>query len=269
MNLMARSSERDSRGFTIVELMVVTAIIGVAVALLLPAVQSARESARQIVCKNNLKQIGIALHGYHDVHGTLPVGCLEWRGFAGATHRKQFAWSAMLLPFLEQQTLHEQIDFGVPFDHPKNQLAAAVRVATYQCPNVPDRVQVRGPIDYGGLYGETHVDRTNNDGLLVYERAFSFADCSDGLNQTFVVAEDALGPDPEWINGRNVFVVAYGINDPDAWIGDNEIRSLHPGLAMTLLLGGAVRATSETIDRSVLGGLITRAGGEVIRSDQW
>jgi hypothetical protein len=99
--------------------------------------------------------------------------------------------------------------------------------------------QLRGPIHYGGLFGETLVNRIQNDGMLIYETARRFADCTDGLSNTLIVAEDALSPDPVWINGRNVFVVAYGINDPSAWIGDNEIRSLHPGGAMTLTVAGS------------------------------
>lgn len=254
---------------TLVELLVVIAIIGILVSLLLPAVQQVREAARQMSCKNNLHQIGIAIHNYHDTLGTLPVGCLQWRGFSGASQRKQFAWSAFILPYMEQQPLHSQIDFGVPYDHPSNKSAASVRIPTYLCPTVPSKEQLRGPTHYGGIYGEILLTRAQDDGLLVYDRAFRFRDCTDGLNQTLIVAEDALGPDPEWINGRNVFVVAHGINDPTAWIGDNEIRSLHPSLAMVLFAGGNVRALPETIDRTVLGSLVTRAGGEVIDGNGW
>lgn len=256
-------------GLTLVELLVVVAIIGILVSLLLPAVQQVREAARQLSCKNNLHQIGIALHGYHDSLGTLPVGCLQWRGFSGSSQRKQFAWSALILPYMEQQPLHSQIDFGVPYDHVDNGEAASARISSYLCPSVPERDQLRGPIHYGGLYGETLIDRAQNDGLLVYERSFQFRDCTDGLNQTMIVAEDSLSPDPEWINGRNVFVVSHGINDPTAWIGDNEIRSLHPTLAVVLFAGGNVKSLSDSIDEQVLGGLITRAGGEVIDGSSW
>lgn len=252
------------RGLSLVELLVVISVIALLVGLMLPAVQGAREAARQITCKNNLRQIGLALHQYHDIHQRLPVGCLEWRGFGGNAARKQFAWSAMILPQLEQEPTFSLIDWRLPFDHPANALPASQRISTYICPNVPPRDRPRGPIHYGGLFGEMIVNRVQNDGMFVYEVAIRFSECRDGLTNTLIVAEDALSPDPEWINGRNVFVVAHGVNDPQAWIGDNEIRSLHPGGAMALTAAGSVHFLSDGIEKRVLGSLITRANGETV-----
>ena len=98
---MPRPSD-TSRAFTLIELLVVIAIIAVLIALLLPAVQAARESARRGQCINNLKQIGIALHGYHDVHNTFPAG--GWIALATqpATINMNMGWSAAVLPWLEQ-----------------------------------------------------------------------------------------------------------------------------------------------------------------------
>ena len=253
----SRSPSRQ--GMTLVELLVVMTIIGILVALLLPAVQSAREAGRKAACKNNLRQVGIALHAYHDAFGTLPTGCLEW-------NQRQYAWSALLLPFLEQQNLYLQIDFSTRFDAPVNAAAARTRLQVYECPTGPQRTLPRGRTDYGGLYGERMVDFLPDDGLFVHEVSFAFHHIRDGLSQTMAVAEDVGGPDSEWINGRNVFVQSGGINDPKAWAGDNEIRSLHPTGAMTLFADARVVFLSDSLDKLVLGQMITRSKGEVI---QW
>ena len=255
---------RQRKAFTLIELLVTLAIIGILVALLLPAVQAAREAARRASCKNNLHQIGLALHAYHDALRSLPVGCLEWCATPFQTTRRQFAWSALLLPFLEQQPLHAQIDFRYPFDAPQNRPAAATRLSTYECPTAPGRELPRAQTDYGGLFGEIINDRKQDDGVFLYESSVAFAEICDGLTNTFAVAEDVGGPDSEWINGRNVFVQANGVNDPAAWIGDNEIRSKHRGGAMVLACDGAVHFVSETIPLDLLGALITRANAEVV-----
>jgi prepilin-type N-terminal cleavage/methylation domain-containing protein len=253
-------------GFTLVELLVVIAIIGILVSLLLPAVQMVREAARKTSCKNNLRQIGIALHNYHDVHQTLPPGCLEWRGWNAPRTHRQMAWSGMILPFLEQTNLHASIDWGKPFDAIENAFAANSDVPVYACPSDKGFVQARGLISYGGIFGELILDRQQDDGLFVYDRAFKFRDILDGLTYTIAVSEDVGGPDRQWINGRNVFVVAHGINDPTAWVGDNEIRSDHPSGAMLLFADARTTFASNSMDRRVLGGLITRAKREVISS---
>ena len=107
---------RRKTGFTLVELLVVIAIIGILVALLLPAIQAAREAARRIQCGNNLKQMGIGLHNYHDVHGTFP--CDVWQRTYPATSpmtdHRGYTWINLLLPFIEQQTLANQIDYSLP-----------------------------------------------------------------------------------------------------------------------------------------------------------
>ncbi|MDP6554755.1 MAG: DUF1559 domain-containing protein, partial [Pirellulaceae bacterium] len=117
---------RKTRGFTLVELLVVIAIIGILVALLLPAVQAAREAARRMSCSNNLKQIGIALHNYHDTYKTFPPDAIWWGGNrktglsrttnnAGVSGgQRNYTWIALILPFMEQQPLHDRIDFKVP-----------------------------------------------------------------------------------------------------------------------------------------------------------
>ncbi len=260
---------RSRSAFTLVELLVVIAIIGILVGLLLPAVQAAREAARKVGCKNNLRQMGIALHNYESAHSCLPTGCIEWRPFGGSQQRKQFAWSALLLPFLEQGNLHSQISFNVPFDAPENAAAAAVRLAVYECPTAEEREMVRGRSDYGGLFGERLRDNTPDDGSFLYEKRIEFRDIRDGLSGTACISEDVGGPSSEWINGANVFVQSGSINDPNVWIGDNEIRSKHTGGAMILFADSHVHFISQHVDQQVLGAIITRASGEVVSESDY
>ncbi len=262
--LRRMQSLEASQGFTLVELLVAMGIIGVIVSIVLPAVQDVREAARKVSCKNNLRQIGISLHSYHDVHGSLPAGCIEWRAWNSPPTHRQFAWSAMLLPFIEQQNLHQQINWSKPYDAIENLVVSKVDLPIYLCPSEPDFTPDKGLISYGGIFGELIIDREQNDGLFVYERAFRIRDVLDGLTNTLAVSEDVGGPDREWINGRNVFAVAHGINDATAWAGDNEIRSAHEGGAMLLFADGRTLFVSESIDRQTLGKLITRAKHEVV-----
>jgi len=107
MTVLQRQQTR--KGFTLIELLVVIAIIAILIALLLPAVQQAREAARRSTCKNNLKQIGIAMHNYRDVHNTLPPGYLDDDPAADVTNRNLLGWGTFILPYIEQSTLYNSI----------------------------------------------------------------------------------------------------------------------------------------------------------------
>ncbi len=253
-------------GFTLVELLVVIAIIGVMAGLLLPAVQAARESARRTQCQNNLRQLGIGLLRYHDQHGAFPVGCFEWRPRGNTTNR-QLAWSAYLLPYIEQQPLFNRLDMSKPFDDPVNSEAASTTVSIYVCPSADTtyakKESTRGTAHYGGIIGE-RITSPNNPfkGVMLYEQAISIPEIRDGTSFTLIVGEDSRFPDGEWINGRNIFDQAYAINAaPER---ENDIRSEHPRGANGLTCNGSVHFLSEEMDLEVLAALCTRAGGEVI-----
>jgi prepilin-type N-terminal cleavage/methylation domain-containing protein len=145
------SSPRLRRGFTLVELLVVIAIIGILVALLLPAVQAAREAARRMSCSNNLKQISLGLHNYHDTYKTFPPDAI-WYGNPKGTQaasgdQRHFTWITLLLPFIEQAPLHDAIDFRLPG---LNQLVSAgsggpvplqsVQLEVVTCPSDTERL---------------------------------------------------------------------------------------------------------------------------------
>lgn len=149
---VARSKVTRS-GFTLVELLVVIAIIGVLIGLLLPAVQAARESARRMHCTNNLKQIGLALHGYNDVHGVFPYSMFDndWGGTSKAT-----SWMGFMLPFMEQKPLFDRIRYDQPQGSPDNIIVAKTPIQTFLCPSdtlsLEDGGLGPGPV---GLAGNT------------------------------------------------------------------------------------------------------------------
>ena len=264
-----QTRRRQTAGFSLVELLVVIAIIGTLVSLLLPAIHASREAARRTTCSNHLKQIGIALHLFHDAREKFPPGGIEWRP-RGNTTKRQLAWSVFVLPFLEQQNLYDQLDLDTPFDSQENETGAATIVPVYICPTSERGAQLvrgRGPADYGGIYGE-RISSPNNPpkGTMIYDRAFSTAEITDGLTKTLIVAEDAGFGDGQWINGRNVFDQAYAINA--APVFENDIRSQHPDGALGLMAGGNVRFLHDSLPLNVLAALCTRSGEEFV-SDNW
>ena len=258
--------------FTLVELLVVIAVIGVLVALLLPAVEAARESARQIHCGNNLRQIGVALHAYHESYDALPIGCVEKRTTKHPAGR-QLAWSAALLPRLVQTPLWRQIDLAAAYDSPRNAAAAGTTIGVYLCPSAERLAAGReGAIvfsdannptayraaatDYGGNYGAAQLSPSGN-GVLVFDRAIRFTEIRDGLSHTLGVVEDSgrgWQMDGEWINGENILDMSGLINSQQ----HDDLWSDHPGLAMTLRCDGGVAPLSEGIEPAVLRAACTR-----------
>ena len=243
----------------------VIAIIGILIAMLLPAIQSVREAARRTVCQNHLKQIGLALQTYHSAHDEFPVGGTWWQ-VTSDPRDTQIAWSAFLLPFLEQNATFQQLDFDETFDSPANASAAETVIETYICPSSTrgsELSQGRGPCDYGGMYGE-RISGPNDPpkGLMIYRDAKSHRDILDGSSNTIIVAEDSGFSDGQWINGRNVFDQAFAINAAPAF--ENDIRSRHPGGANAVFADGHVRFLPEEMNLTSLAAICTRAGQEVV-----
>ncbi|MCX7427709.1 MAG: DUF1559 domain-containing protein [Planctomycetia bacterium] len=272
-----RPTRRDAPtgGFTLVELLVVVAIIGILISLLLPAVQAARAAARRMSCTNNLRQIGVGLLNYHNSYRSFPPGGIELRTSWRDAAKRQFAWSAFLLPFVEQKQVHEQIDFGRSFDAPENARAAAYALPIYVCSSVPRDTLLsegRGVCDYGGIYGERILSPNDPPkGAMLYDRLLAIRDFTDGTSSTLIVSEDSGFADMQWINARNLFDQAYAINEgpsPEHPL-ENEIRSRHPGGANGLFVDGSVRFLNEDMMLDVLAAICTRAGGETVRDELW
>lgn len=211
------------RGFTLVELLVVIAIIGTLVSLLLPAVQATREAARVMQCKNNLKQIGLALHNYESMFSTFPPGFISqvtgpWPG-GGNDPVPEIGpgWSAMamMLPQMEEMGLYEQINFTLPISEPANQVARSTTVSTYRCPSDvwtgpvsvwPTTMGINdlAATSYVGLLGG--ADPTGNgptgsylaryeelpfNGMFHRNTAIRHADITDGTSNTIGLGERA------------------------------------------------------------------------------
>jgi prepilin-type N-terminal cleavage/methylation domain-containing protein len=197
--------------FTLIELLVVIAIIAILVALLLPAVQQAREAARRSSCKNNLKQIGLALHNYHDTHRAFPpgyivrgVGPTEMAAAETTANGPGFAWGTMILPMIEQTALYDQLDFGRNAHDLPNVTLGATPLATFRCPSDPgpdvftvadgDGVNYAlGLANYVGIFGygsvTMHAGQPQRPGLLYRNSRKRIRDVTDGTSNTIMVGE--------------------------------------------------------------------------------
>src|SRR5262245_28489291 len=142
---LVRSLMNRRRGFTLIEVLVVVAIIAILMALLLPAVQKTREASLRLQCQNNLKQLGVALHNFHDVNGAFPASGWTQAG-PGNPQGKFVGWRPLTLPYIEQENLQKLYDFSMNWWEGTNPTAAAVPVKTYQCPSVPQRKEVLSAI---------------------------------------------------------------------------------------------------------------------------
>jgi prepilin-type N-terminal cleavage/methylation domain-containing protein/prepilin-type processing-associated H-X9-DG protein len=184
-------NERRRPAFTLIELLVVIAIIAVLIALLLPAVQAAREAARRMQCTNNLKQIGIAIHNYHDVVGAIPLTGQNWWGPL-----------AMVMPFMEQQAVANSMNFMVRSQDASNTTATRTTLAIASCPSDIDRLTTAtGHHNYAGnagssadsvAYGNTPQYNGPFNGAS-RTRAIGFASVSDGLSNTAAFSEKLKG----------------------------------------------------------------------------
>jgi prepilin-type N-terminal cleavage/methylation domain-containing protein len=263
--LMPTKQQRRG-GFTLIELLVVIAIIAILIALLLPAVQQAREAARRSACKNNLKQIGLALHNYHDVYKTFPPGYIfDVRDDATATPgRESWGWSAFILPFMEQKPLFDKLGISnTPLDRGIATGGTAYRdllqtpIEVYRCPTDPGGN--RGPTlthqqrhfgggigtieagwgnwvasssNYVGVagnrarVGSRYPDPDDTNGIFSYNSRIRIAAILDGTSNTFLVGER------DGANCRG-----------GSWVGTRNPYSGNGGRGIYLVVGGAHGAT--------------------------
>lgn len=274
--------ERSRSAFTLVELLVVIAVIGILVSLLLPAVQMARESGRRGMCTNNLKQIGLAAINYEQQFGFFPPGCTQCATNPAAMAIEQrHAWSSLLLPFLEREPLWQQLDMTVRFDHAKNLPAISTVVPVYLCPSTANRMSDRRDeftdkgmacTDYGGNFG---LQKRGPDklpmGMLIFNQPIRAAHILDGLSYTWIVGESTgrgTMANAGWANGRNIFDTTTHPNN-EALRPSNELFSDHPGGVNVVMCDGSVKFLQEQIDLDVLFALCTRAGKEAISSSDY
>ena len=237
----------NRRGFTLIELLVVIAIVGVLVGLLLPAVQQAREAARRMQCQNHLKQIGLALHNYHDSLRSFPPGYVSRFDAVGNDTGSGWGWGSFILRQLEESTLFAQIDFTVGIEHASNSTARLKRVPTFLCPSdpAPDRWQVAkrdlssgafvsnicevASANYVGMFG-TFEPGVGGDGVFFRNQPIAMRDILDGSSTTLMVGERSfhLG-EATWTGAVTGAVIV-----PD---GSDGIGTGPPESAASLILG--------------------------------
>lgn len=259
-------NSKQRRGFTLIELLVVIAIIAILVSLLLPAVQQAREAARRTQCKNNLKQIGLAIHNYHDVHRSFPPGVV----YSTSTVHG-FAWGTFILPFIEQRPLYETLNVsteGDVFGTWNNRDPGAKTVLTaYICPSDTGRVDSSmGHSNYIGVNSGEKARRRGNDvirdhaavganeqhskGLFTRDVARRIRDITDGTSNTLVVGERASLLSAPNLNGTAQCSAGQwiGVRALRFWSGDQV--SLQSQRAVMGIAGSGINST-----------LITKGGG--------
>jgi prepilin-type N-terminal cleavage/methylation domain-containing protein/prepilin-type processing-associated H-X9-DG protein len=327
---MPRSAHhRPKAGFTLIELLVVIAIIAVLIALLLPAVQAAREAARRAQCTNNLKQIGLAMHGYHDAQGSFPSGYLILPGgnpIMGAPDPDTrdagpgWAWGTLLLPYMEQTPLYSALNVNLPSQHVANVTGTRASVATYLCPSVSEPSKTYDVKSEGGTtlatFSRSHYGANSGrsepwvypvddwtslaDGPIYRNSRIGVSAVTDGLSNTMFVGEHTAAlSDYTWVG---VIPGAVGCptrrfafsscdvaatqalvhsgphpeDDPPVIYPPNSrlakvcaMYAEHPGGCNVLMGDGSVRFASTNISQLVWAALATRAGGEVISSDQF
>ena len=281
---------RRKTGFTLVELLVAIAIIGILIGLLLPAVQFARESARAASCWNNQRQIGMALHLFHDTHRQLPAG---WTG-SDPEGPPGWGWCSEILSELEQAPLGSIIRRDLPIYDPFNKQARETPLPILLCPSDVGKptfkihgglvgpgfgnMDVGTPLfdvsrtNYVGVFGTDEIEDAPDagNGTFFFQSRLTLAELQDGLSNTLIVGErrSRLGGST-WtgvINGANnamariVGVGDHPPNHPDHHFDD--FTSGHPSGVHFLLGDGSVKRLNNTIHENVYKALITRSGNE-------
>jgi prepilin-type N-terminal cleavage/methylation domain-containing protein/prepilin-type processing-associated H-X9-DG protein len=214
---MTRIAVRRRAGFTLIELMVIISIVGILAALLVPALQMAREAGRRTACGNNLKQIGLALHAFHDSRNCFPSGI--YRGQGVLTY-EGLSVHAQLLPYLEEENAQDKINMKAGYLDPTNDEARDFYVAPFNCPSDSDQLPARlgGRNNYyanqgaGILFGAPVPELPPPDGVFFLDSRIGFQDLKDGTTHTACFSEKMKG------DGSNALI-------------DGRTDTLRPGTA--------------------------------------
>lgn len=276
-----RSLTESVRAFTLVELLVVIAIIGILVALLLPAVQAAREAARRTGCLNNISQLALATHNYEFGVEHFPAGVINPTGpIRSEPDGQHVSWLVQILPYIEMRTVYDMFDQQAGAYAPVNAPIRAVHVSLLMCPSFPGSEKNENDTIAFGTYAgchdgsETPINDDNN-GMLFLNSNLRYSDILDGSSQTMLMSEmfpleSSLG----WVSGtratlRNTSVINKPkwreINNPDFQSpGPLEVggfASAHPGIINMALADGSCRPLNEDTDAEVLEQLGNRKDG--------
>lgn len=292
-------STRRRRGFTLVELLVVVAVIGILVGLTLPAVQMAREASRRASCSNNLRQIGLALEQYHGTFRVYPSG---WIGVDPETRlpyaegESGWGWASMILPYLEMGNVSEKVvHFDYPIMHLDNEKAREYPIGLFRCSSDASRelfelmsedappafITYLANANYVGSFGTVELDSCEglpvgqtckSDGAFYHLSRVRDADVKDGLTNTLFVGErSSRSGGSTWTgfipDGEEAFARFLGIADhPPNHEGGHldDFSSNHPSGTNFLFVDGSVRLISESIDEQVYRGLATIHGREPV-----
>ena len=224
------------------------------ISLTLPSV-TLREAPRRTQCKNNLKQIGLAMHNYHDVHGSFP---------AAALGSPPVSWRISLLPYLEHAAVAEQYDRNQMWDSTQNVALQKYRIWPYECPSRPSQY------DSLGRFLTSYVVPTSHGAIFDSASGPPISEIKDGTSNTLLALEacgtEIIWTDPRDVDGSNAEI---SVNGPGAVKGRSSslISSWHFGGAQAGLADGSVRFIDKNIDAVVLKNLMTKAGGEKI--EEW
>jgi prepilin-type N-terminal cleavage/methylation domain-containing protein len=299
---------RIRSGFTLIELLVVIAIIAVLIGLLLPAVQKVREAAARTQCTNNLKQIGLALHNYHDRMNSFPPGYYDLALWPKDDVGPGWGWAAFLLADLEQDNLQRQINYTLNLggNAPATVSARSTFLKVFFCPSDPRQlttfIATDGGVNSWVLAQGSYVACNGNDGVddnstpphtgafVRGVKGFRIADVSDGLSNTFFVGErstsmslstwagavtNALVPSvrsPGDFSGASALVLGHcGPHLPnDDIVTDADAMSSGHKFGVLFLFGdGSVHPIGNGISQPVYDALATRAGGEVVNGSAY
>jgi prepilin-type N-terminal cleavage/methylation domain-containing protein/prepilin-type processing-associated H-X9-DG protein len=252
---------RTSRiGFTLIELLVAIAIVAILIALLVPAIQKVREAAARQYCQNNLKQIGLACHNYHDAQKKFPPGYTAaglYRDGSSDTS-PGWGWAAMLLPFLEQDNLARKINCQIAVEDPRNAMAVRTLLGGFLCPSdlmpedafaVPDAfgktLALAAPTSYAACVGGDESDTAGETGSGIFYRnsATRFADILDGTSNTVMIGERAwANANGIWAGAINNAVILRGKQNPCPGSG----ASFYPAGVLVQAHGHLNSATTDT-----------------------